>query len=130
VRIEARASLADRVVRVELRLEIPEGWHINSHRPLQEYLRPTELRLEPGVTFRLLRVDYPEGETVTLPFDPEPLSVYHGMVTLTAEVEAPPSLGIEETTIPLRVRYQACSDRECLPPAEEKIDVPVSQASH
>src|SRR5205085_743062 len=77
-------------VRVEVRLEIPEGWHINSHRPLQEYLRRTELRLEPGVPFQLLRVDYPEGEVLNLPFDPEPISVYHGVVTLTAELAPRP----------------------------------------
>jgi hypothetical protein len=116
----------DRSVRIEVRLTIPEGWHLNSHRPLQEYLRPTELRLETGVTYRLLRVEYPDGETVTLPFDPQPLSVYQGTVTLIVEVETPPGLGGGGVTIPLLVSYQACSDRECLPPAEARVEVPVS----
>ena len=127
--IDARASIFGRSVRIEVRLTIPEGWHVNSHRPLQDYLRPTELRLEPGVTYRLLRVEYPEGETVTLPFDPEPLSVYQGTVTLIAEVEAPPGLGAGSVTIPLLVSYQACSDRECLPPAEARVEVTASATS-
>jgi uncharacterized protein len=127
--IDAHATVFDRSVRIEVRLTIPEGWHLNSHRPLQEYLRPTELRLEPGVTYRLLRVEYPEGETVTLPFDPQPLSVYQGTVTLIAEVETPPSLGAGGVTIPLLVSYQACSDRECLPPVEVRVEVPVSVAA-
>jgi uncharacterized protein YyaL (SSP411 family) len=129
VRVTARAittgAAATGQVRVEVRLEIPEGWHLNSHRPLQAYLRPTELRLEPGVPFRLLRVDYPEGEVISLPFDPEPLSVYHSVVTLVAELEIPPSQGAGEQTIPVQVSYQACSDRECLAPAEARLDVPV-----
>jgi hypothetical protein len=109
-------------VRVEVRLTIPEGWHLNSHQPLQEYLIPTELRLEPGETYQLMRVDYPEGETVTLPFSPEPLSVYQGTVTLAAEVRVPPSLGAGTHTIPIRVSYQACSDRECLAPADATVE--------
>jgi uncharacterized protein len=128
VRVDAGATLTGHRARVEVRLEIPEGWHLNSHRPLQEYLRPTELRLEPGEEFRLLRVDYPEGEIVTLAFDPEPLSIYHGVVTLAAEVELPPTPEVAGTAIPLRVSYQACSDRECLAPAEARVDVPVDSS--
>jgi uncharacterized protein YyaL (SSP411 family) len=128
VRVEAEVVSADVTaggrVRVEVRLAIPEGWHINSHRPLQEYLIPTELRLEPGETYQLMRVDYPEGETVTLPFNPEPLSVYQGTVTLAAEVRVPPSLGAGTHTIPIRVSYQACSDRECLAPVEARVEAP------
>jgi hypothetical protein len=127
LRIEAGGALVDGRMHIEVRLVIPEGWHINSHRPLQDYLRPTELRLEPGEPYRLLRVDYPEGELLSLPFDPEPLSVYQGMVTLVAEVEAPPSLGAGEATIPLRISYQPCSDRECLTPAEAAVAVRVTE---
>ena len=101
------------------------GWHLNSHRPLQEYLRPTELRLEPGTEFRLLHVDYPEGEIITLPFDPEPLSVYNGVVTLTAQIELPPAPEAAGASLPLRVSYRACSDRECLAPAEARVEVSV-----
>jgi uncharacterized protein YyaL (SSP411 family) len=126
VRIEAHAAHADGRVRLEVRLEIPAGWHINSHQPLQEYLRPTELRLEPGTTYRLARVDYPEGERLALPFDPEPLSVYQGTVNLTAEIEAPSSAGTEGASIPLRISYQLCSDRECLAPAEAAVEVRVT----
>jgi uncharacterized protein YyaL (SSP411 family) len=111
-------------VQVEVRLELPEGWHINSHRPLQEYLRPTELRLEPGEAYELTPIDYPQGETLALPFSPEPLSVYQGTVTLTVEVRVPPSMGAGTHTIPLRLSYQMCSDRECLAPAEARVDVP------
>jgi uncharacterized protein len=124
VRVDANATFGGNRANVHVRMEIPEGWHINSHQPLQEYLRPTALRLEAGGEFRLLRVDYPEGEIVTLPFDPEPLSVYHGVVTLAAEIELPPSPEAAGTAIPLRVSYQACSDRECLAPAEVRVDVP------
>jgi uncharacterized protein YyaL (SSP411 family) len=126
IAISASAAVGERVVRVEVRLEIPEGWHLNSHRPVQEYLKPTTLRLEPGVPYRLLHVDYPEGDTVTFPFDPEPLSVYQGTVTVTAEVDIPPSLGAGETSLPFLVSYQPCTDQECLPPVEKRLEVPLS----
>jgi uncharacterized protein YyaL (SSP411 family) len=124
--ITASAAVGENSVRLEVRLEIPAGWHINSHRPVQEYLKPTMLRLEPGLTYRLLHVDYPEGETITFPYDPEPLSIYQGTVTLTAEVEIPPSLGAGGTTLPVVLSYQPCTDQECLPPVEKKLAVPVS----
>jgi uncharacterized protein len=123
VAVSASAAVGERVVRVQVRLEIPEGWHLNSHRPAQEYLKPTSLRLEPGVPYRLLHVDYPEGETVTFPFDPEPLSVYQGTLTLTAEVETPPSLGAGGTTLPFLISYQPCTETECLPPVEKRLEV-------
>ena len=80
-----------------------------------------------GLLVVLALMGAPEAEAVTLPFDPEPLSVYQGTVTLTAEVEVPSTLGVAENAIPLRVRYQACSDRECLAPAEVKVDVSVNK---
>jgi uncharacterized protein YyaL (SSP411 family) len=127
VRVEAApASVsAEGRARVEVRIEIPSGWHINSHRPLQEYLRPTELRLADEGSYRLIRVDYPEGEIVTLPFDTEPLSVYHGSVLLLAEVEIAASTGGVPTRLPIQISYQACNDRECLAPAEAREDVPI-----
>jgi uncharacterized protein len=126
IAVSASAAVGIASVRVEVRLQIPPGWHINSHLPVQEYLKPTMLRLEPGMPYRLLHVDYPEGETITFPYDPEPLSIYQGTVTLTAEVEIPPSLGADGTTLPVVLSYQPCTDQECLPPVEKKLAVPVS----
>ena len=93
---------------------IAEGWHVNSHRPSEEYLIPTEVKLDaaPGVSFGTAR--YPEGVLKKFAFSEKPLSVYENRFTIEVPVTwaggKPPSLsGI--------IEYQACNDRQCNPPA-------------
>ncbi len=100
-----------------LRLEakLAEGWHANSHRPSEEYLIPTTVRLEPasGVTFGEAR--YPEGVLRKFAFSPTALSVYEEHFSI--EVPVTWTAG-RAPAISGAVEYQACNDRQCNPPAE------------
>jgi thiol:disulfide interchange protein DsbD len=100
---------------LKIEATLAEGWHANSHKPTEEYLIPTSVRLEPagGVTFGEAR--YPEGVMRKFAFSPTELSVYEQRFTIEVPVtwtsdEAPALSGA--------VEYQACNDRQCNPPAE------------
>ena len=111
-------------------LKIRPGFHINAREKSQEYLIATDLKedLPPGFTAG--PEVYPKGTLRTFPFSKDkPLNVYEGTailrLPLTAGVDA--ALGVQH--IPLKVRYQACSDEVCLPPVTITVDATVNVAA-
>jgi thiol:disulfide interchange protein DsbD len=111
-------------------LKIRPGFHINAREKSQEYLIATDLKedLPPGFTAG--PAIYPKGTLRAFPFSKDkPLNVYEGTATLrlplTAGVDAP--LGAQH--IPLKIRYQACSDEVCLPPVTITVDATVNVAA-
>ena len=119
------APTGDRRWRVEVEVELDEGWHINANQPLQPELIPTTLSIElPG--WSLSEVAYPQPIHATLAFSPEPLALYEGRLRLSSMLEwtgdEPPPLG---AVAPLRLRVQACSDRVCLLPENVTLEVPM-----
>lgn len=125
--VRAQAQVApDGELTVEL--ETADGWHVNSHRPLQDFLIPTRLALaEKGSDgFELTVVEYPEAETVTLGFQDQPLAVYQGRFPIHARLTG--GGGQPAGIVPLSLTVQACDDRKCLPPEDLLLEVsPSSQ---
>ncbi len=72
---------------VELRFRVAPGFHINSNIPKEEYLIPTDLKLDPPTDIIVGKVTYPPGVDTSLPFAPdEKLSVYTGPFDLAVTV--------------------------------------------
>jgi len=100
-----------------VRCELANGWHVNSHTPSEDYLIPTEIQVTapPGATLDAPK--YPQGKDLKFSFSDKPLSVYAGSFTIEVPVswrspDAPPP---DLTGV---VKFQACSDTQCLAPAE------------
>jgi thioredoxin:protein disulfide reductase len=108
---------------LNLDLEIAPPYHINSDRPLQDYLIPTTVELTPqqGVTFG--KAKFPAAPLKKLPFSDSPLAVYDGTVRIAVDITPVAGLGSKEITVAGKVRYQACNDRYCLPPAAQAFSV-------
>ncbi|MCB1735715.1 MAG: DUF255 domain-containing protein [Gammaproteobacteria bacterium] len=100
-----------------VRIAIAPGWHINAHHPLSGHLIPTELGLSPeDPDWRLSAIDYPAPEHTTTGFQEEPMALYSGRVSMTADIrEADPS-GPAILTPMIWLRLQACTDEACLLP--------------
>lgn len=125
--VEPKASLelaADRTAylpgdTVELAgiVEIEDHWHVNSNTPSFDFLIPTELSLDLPEGWPEPAVTYPEHELQTFAFAPDPIAVYDGRVLVRSVLGPVPDLP-EGTTVPVegRLRYQACDDKQCLPP--------------
>jgi len=101
---------------VAVHLAFDQGWHINSNRPLQGYLIPTELGLQPNPVVELYEVRYPGGGKVKLGFSDQPLSAYEGEAWITASVAAKDDAVAGEARVGLELHFQACNDRSCLAP--------------
>lgn len=109
-----RADASVNGSQLSVRVNIPDGWHINADKPLQKELIATGLKLDDGAKgWRLGEVGYPPADMVTLGFQREPLAVYHGDVQLTAKLV---KNKVAEPVLPLQLRLQACNNKVCLPP--------------
>jgi hypothetical protein len=108
--------------------EIRQGFHMNSHQPLDEFLIPTTLAAQLPSSFREVVTVYPPGELLKFSFSPSPLSVYTGRVTLILRVEAAANALLGPQSIPLGLRYQACNDTTCLPPVKIPIEAKLTVA--
>jgi len=109
---------------VAITVEIARGFHMNSHKPSDDYLIPTTItpQLPPGI--KLADTIYPPGQLKKFAFSPnKPLDVYTGSVTLRLKLVALANAALGAVTIPVTLRYQACNDAACLPPVKVPVNV-------
>jgi thioredoxin:protein disulfide reductase len=111
-------------------MKIRPGFHVNAREKSEDYLIATDLRADVPVGFKAGEVLYPKGTLKTFAFSKDkPLNVYTDTVTvrlpLTALSDAP--LGAQH--VPLKLRYQACSNEICLPPVTLQLDAALNVAA-
>lgn len=104
---------ANKKTSVELRFQVVDGFHVNSHTPKSELLIPTNLKLNPAEGIKAGVPEYPKGTDYTFSFEPgEKLDVYTGTFTVKLPVEVTAG----EHTLEGTLRYQACDHAACYPP--------------
>lgn len=114
------------VLKVLLRIE--EGWHVNSHAPLDPYLIPTSLTLQLPPGWSAGPPQFPAHEMATFAFSDEPLAVYEGAIEIRVIVgrsDTAPLAAVAAT-----VTAQACNDSMCLAPADVTVVVPRGGQTH
>ena len=102
--------------KVAVEVSVSEGWHINSHKPFDEYLIPTSLRIVDNPNFKLKKVVYPEPHDLKLAFSESPLSVWEGTVYKGALIEIDSNLTAGTYPLVVELEYQACNDISCQAP--------------
>jgi len=104
-------------VKIAIQFQLEAEWHINSNKPLDEFLIPTELLFEENPSIQLIKIVYPPSKEVNLSFSSEPLSVFENDFFIGIELIVLPNIE-NRNLIELvgSLKYQACNDRQCLPP--------------
>jgi thiol:disulfide interchange protein DsbD len=97
-------------------MKIRPGFHVNAREKSEDYLIATDLKAVLPAGFNSGEVSYPKGKLENFSFSKIPLNVYQDTVILRLPVTALPSAPLGEQQIPLKLRYQACSNELCLPP--------------
>jgi thiol:disulfide interchange protein DsbD len=98
---------------------IAQGWHVNSNKPLEEFAIPTVLELDAAAA-QLTAASYPPHAMKAFEFTGgKELAVYDG--TFPIGFRAKLTGGATKFTATLR--YQACSDRICLPPNTATVEI-------
>ncbi len=99
---------------------IKDSWHINSNKPYEDFLIPTEFNIEENPYFKLKKIVYPNPQDVKLAFSDKPLSVLQNEILIGTLVETSDQIKQGEYPLAVVINYQACNDRVCLPPSSVK----------
>lgn len=117
------AYLPGEAVRVAARLEIAAGWHLQAHVPTYDYLIPTTLGVVVPAGWPAADLDYPEPSRYKFAFAEDELDVLEGRQRIVARLLVPQAAAAGPVRLELHLRYQACDDRQCLPPVETSANV-------
>jgi thiol:disulfide interchange protein DsbD len=116
------AADADRLVagttfRLVVVADVKAGWHVNSHRPNEDFLIPTRVSLSPVPGLRFGEPSYPAHKEMKFAFSEKPLAVYEGRTLFRIDGVVDAAAGSGPRTLLAAVEYQPCNDEQCLPPA-------------
>ena len=103
--------------------DVEPGWHLQAHVPTFDYLIPTVLRVEAPAGWPAAEVSYPEPKRYRFAFAEEELDVYEGRVRFFFAQPIPAGAATGAATVRATLRYQACDDRQCLPPVERVAEL-------
>jgi thiol:disulfide interchange protein DsbD len=95
---------------------IENGWHINSNKPLDEFVIPTKLSFDNA---DLVSADYPPHTVRAFTFSGgQKLAVFQDTIRI------PFSATLKSgNTINGKLHYQACNDTVCLPPRDAEVTI-------
>ncbi|MEZ6059189.1 MAG: DUF255 domain-containing protein [Planctomycetaceae bacterium] len=103
-------------VLIALELQIKDGWHINSNPSSPDFLKPTLVKLTTKQKVKLTRIKYPKHKELEVIGSDEPYHVYDGHVIVYGLLEIDAAETAEKAELEFEVAFQACNERECLPP--------------
>ncbi|QQS37874.1 MAG: thioredoxin fold domain-containing protein [Ignavibacteriales bacterium] len=103
--------------KIAVRVHVDSTWHINSNKPYEEYLIPTELIIDSTInSFTVSKIVYPKAHDFKLSFSETPLSVWEGEVYIGALLQTPKDIQPGKYNLIVSLDYQACNDITCLAP--------------
>jgi hypothetical protein len=113
-------------VETSVRLKVDQGYHINANPASFPYLIATELNVPKADGISAVKVNYPQPVSRKFSFSEEPLSVYENEADLKVTLLADASARRSQTSIPAKLRIQACDDKVCYPPGTIDVWIPVT----
>jgi thiol:disulfide interchange protein DsbD len=116
---------AGQTVEVKLPLQLKAGFHVQSNTPTDAYLIPLRVTWNPG-PLTVSAIEFPKPKMEKYAFDEKPLSVFTEDFFVTTKFTAAPNATPGSATVTGKVRYQACTDRECFPPRNADVALKVT----
>lgn len=107
---------------------IAPGWHLYAMDEPEGGPIPTEFTAAEG-PFELLSVEGDRAVRRVEPATGELTSFYQGRARFALRLRVRPDAATGVQDLDVRVRYQACNERMCLPPRSEQLRIPVQVRS-
>lgn len=104
-------------------MEIPNGLHVQSNKPLDKFLVPTKLEISAPQGMKIGPILYPRPIMRQLKFSKGLVAVYEGRTLLRFSVAIPANNGVSSGEIKGTLRFQACNDEACFPPVTREVKV-------
>lgn len=118
-------------LKIAFKLNIEDGWHINSNKPNEDYLIGASLEMQSPDGLNLADIVYPEGKDINFAFSKIPVSIYEKEALIKASINVPENIKPGDYKIKVIVNYQACNNASCLAPAsfEKEFTIQVVEES-
>lgn len=100
---------------MHLKAEMRSGFHVNSNSPSDEFLIPFKLTWDKA-PLETEQIIYPRPQFEKYDFSEKPVSVFSGNFEIVTRFKAPVSAAPGLAQMTGKLRYQACNNKECLPP--------------
>lgn len=104
-------------MKIAVKTTVEDTWHINSNKPNDEFLIPTELEIKSDNNFELKTVSYPKHKEMDFGFSDKPVAVYEHEFFIGAVISVPADLAPGSYSLNVVLQYQACNDASCMPPS-------------
>mgnify|MGYP005850899489 FL=1 len=114
---------------IAIKATLDPRYHIQSNAPLEEWIYPTELDVELPEGWLAGPVSYPPVEEKAFEFSPDAkMAVFGQEPVFLVSVTVPEDAKKGSQTIKAFLLFQACDDKQCLPPDEAGIDLEIEVA--
>jgi thiol:disulfide interchange protein DsbD len=110
-----------RTVRASVVVEIPQGLHLQSNKPLDKFLIPTKLDVETPQGITAGAIIYPRAVMRSLKFSKSKVAVYEGRTSIRVPITVQANYAGGSTEIKGKLRFQACNDESCFPPVTREV---------
>ncbi len=121
--LDADGARAGSTIRAALRVTLPDGFHVQSNKPRDPSLIPTELNVEAPAGVTVEEVVFPKAHDFKQEGLPEPLLVFEREFLIGVQLSLLSSLPPGDFIVPARFRYQACDDKMCYAPSNTQVQL-------
>jgi Thiol:disulfide interchange protein DsbD, N-terminal len=108
----------------KITVQLRNGFHVNSDTPADDYLIPLRLTWTAS-PLEVQSVGYPKPQLEKYSFSEKPLSVFTGDFEVVTSFKVPAGVPPGMRILSGKLRYQACTNKECFPPRTVEVKLPV-----
>jgi len=108
-----------------LKVKIDPEWHINSNKPNEDFLIPSDVSIISNDGFLLSQKIFPKAKELKFDFSDVPVSVFENEFEIPLVVRVPDNLNEGNYKFEVEFSYQACNNQTCLPPDKDKVPVEI-----
>lgn len=98
-------------------LDLAQGWHVNVNPARPAEMIPTTVTWQAPATVVIENTRYPKGTETKVEWSDQPVALYTGQTVILVEARVRDDAPTGPLAVAGSLRYQACNDQVCLPPA-------------
>lgn len=103
-------------IKLAFKVTVSNEWHINSNKPKEDFLIPTEIIISSDASIQQNEIIYPEAHEIKLDFSDIPLSVFEGEFYFGTTIKIPKNADLGDTKLYVEFTYQGCNNVTCMAP--------------
>src|SRR5215213_6851227 len=116
--------------RAAITVRLPEGFHMNSDKPRDKNLIPITVSMEAVPAVTGATAAFPEPVDLKQEGEPVPLRVFEREFAIGVQVSVAADAAPGAQKLPLRVRYQACDEKQCYLPITAPLELNLSVSAN